>query len=328
MRSAAVHFGKVEKNSMSFPLLRSSSSAIFVDDDHSYLDNLSVSIGVQYRPRFFAHTSEVDDALSQQDFLVRQEQKFLGAISAGGDHTPIPAALEYFAWEGRHDIVSVLVSDQVMPAESGVSLCERHGHFGLRRVLLTGAADSQLAVQAFNSGAIEQFIPKQSPGLLDQINGALMLQIDKSMEQRDIHLRDTLPAWAHKALASTRFCAGLTRFIQSRRIVEYVVIGQPFGVLGLTSMGKMLWCPIESDSTLDDVVHILRDLSWSSTAIDQVSKKVSLCNMELVAQMEGVSPAIAQAVTIVPDHRIYIAAFPMPDVDVAFAPAYTEAGLT
>lgn len=317
-------FAKRKPISMSIPLLCTSSSAIFVDDDHSYLDSLSVSIGVQHRPRFFVHPAEVDEALIAQDALTRREQQLLGAISAGGDTMPISAALQYFFWPGRHQIVSVLVSDQVMPAESGVSLCARHAHFGLRRILLTGAADSHLAVKAFNSGSIDQFIPKQSYGLLDQINEALSLQMEKSMEHRDVHLRDSLPAWALKALSSTRFGAALSRFLQSRGIVEYVVLGQPFGVLGLTRNGSMLWCPIENDNTLDEVIAMICDLGWAADAVDQVSKKLFLCNVELVAQLEGVAPAIAQAVTIVQDHNIYISAFPLPVTEVALVPAYTD----
>lgn len=311
---------------MSFPLLRTSAATIFVDDDYSYLETMAYVVGEQHRPSFFVNVQEVDDALAGQDELLHKEQKMLGAINAGGDRMPISTALEYFSWPGRHQIVSVLISDQVMPAESGVSLCERHGHYGLRRILLTGAADSQLAVNAFNSGAIELFIPKQSSGLLSQINEALVQQIDKSMEIRGVHLRDSLPAWAHKAISSTRFSLALAKYLNSKGIIEYLVIGQPFGVLGLTRKGEVLWCPIESEATLVDVVNTIRDMGWQASATDQVASRAALCNMDLVAQVDSVAPAIASAVPVVPDHKIFIAAFPVPGVEVCLVPENVKAG--
>jgi CheY-like chemotaxis protein len=63
----------------------------------------------------------------------------------------------------RFDTASVVVVDYAMPEMNGLELCRRLAHLPLRKILLTGQADDQVAVDAFNDGLIDYFLSKSAP---------------------------------------------------------------------------------------------------------------------------------------------------------------------
>ena len=71
----------------------------------------------------------------------------------------------------RFDEVSVIICDYAMPFMKGTDFFEKLGDIPQKRILLTGEADSTIAVQAFNDGIIDQFITKGQPGAIQRLFG-------------------------------------------------------------------------------------------------------------------------------------------------------------
>ncbi len=276
---------------MLFPCMRASSRISFIDDDPSFLDAMADAVAALRRCEFLHHPGELDRLYDEQEELLRREQQMLARIV--GAESPLRAALDYFAWPGRHRIFSVLVTDQVMPAEDGISLCERHGHFGLRRLLLTGAADADLAVKAFNGGAIEGFLPKQTRNLGFNLRRALQEQFLHNSVERGRHLAMLMRRERLQALQSEDVSNALMVILGRGRVAAYLVLDEPFGVLGLRSDGRLSWIQIETAAGLRELADSLAEFGWDAPGMALVRAGEALPNVELVSQLEGVAPAIA-----------------------------------
>jgi CheY-like chemotaxis protein len=70
----------------------------------------------------------------------------------------------------RHEEVSTVIVDFQMPAMNGLEFCEKIKNPYIRKILYTGIADEDLAVQAFNKGLIHSYIKKQDPNKSKVIN--------------------------------------------------------------------------------------------------------------------------------------------------------------
>lgn len=276
---------------MLFPCMRASSRISFIDDDPSFLDAMADAVASVRRCEFLHHPGELDRLYDEQEDLLRREQQMLARIV--GAESPLRAALDYFAWADRHRIFSVLVTDQVMPAEDGITICERHGHFGLRRILLTGAADADLAVKAFNQGSIESFLPKQTRNLGFNLRRALQEQFLHNSVERGRHLAMLMRRERLQALQSDDVSNALMVILGRGRVDEYLVLGEPFGVLGLRSDARLSWIQIETTAGLRELADSLAEFGWDAPGMDRVRAGAALPNVELVSQLDGIAPAIA-----------------------------------
>lgn len=70
----------------------------------------------------------------------------------------------------RFSKISTAVVDYEMPEMNGLDFCKKLGECGIRKIMLTGQATSDAAVDAFNDGLINKFIKKNSTGLIDSIS--------------------------------------------------------------------------------------------------------------------------------------------------------------
>ncbi|MBA4358237.1 MAG: histidine kinase, partial [Desulfovibrio sp.] len=100
----------------------------------------------------------VDDDVNLLESFRRQLRKRVDLITAEGPKAGIEAA-------ARQGPFSVVISDYNMPVMNGVDMLRviRHGSPDTVRVLLTGHADLEIAIQAVNEGNIFRLLTKPCP---------------------------------------------------------------------------------------------------------------------------------------------------------------------
>jgi len=299
------------------PYLKLSPRTLLIDDCDSFIDAMTDILPARLSPRLVLHPADVDAQLADQARLLRAEQVFFSGLDAAAEGPGLLRAVEYLRWEERRRIYSVLVSDHAMPAETGARLCGRHKYVGLRRILLTGAADSDLAVTAFNAGAIEQFLPKQSRKLYEVLVSSIEDQSRKSSEDRSVRLTQSMPDAARRLFSDPAFVDGLKAFLVSCGVVEYIASVQPMGLMALSATGQTLWVQIEDEDSLSNLQEMAEDSGWMQPEVCLISSGKWLANVELVAQVEGVTPALMAGVCLCPG--VFAAAFPLPDAARASA---------
>lgn len=297
---------------MALPSLRSFTSIAFLDDDEHFTDAMGRGLQYDGRRLYFTRPAELDEALVDADHLLREEQRLLARIDSPRDgFAAIAEGVEYFRWADRRKIVTLLICDHAMPAENGVSVCSRHAHLGLRRVLLTGVADAAVAVNAFNGGHIESFLPKQHRNLPGELLRVVNEQAEKSMEIRGQRLSSCLSPRRTVLLGRSDVFVGLVELMCELGIAEHLVIPDPLGVLGLTATGRIFWIQIEDEQSMTELAATLEDLEWPKEHQEAVRLRVGIANVEISGHWD-LPQSSSPVQSLSPADGVYGAVFELP----------------
>lgn len=274
-----------------FPLLRTITRVVFLDDDIRYLEMLSIAIPERFAASF--HSAGVEAASDLQASLAHlaRERSSMAGIAADTEKSVV-LALRYLHDPSRFLIAGVLGCDYAMPAEAGTAFCAKHAMNGLRRILLTGSADTEVAVDAFNEGAIELYLPKQAPHLLEKLVASMDSQMRRSAAERGALLAAAIPPQIQSLLEDRRWASALTRFIEKLDVVEYVFLGRPLGLIAVDKNDSVLWIQLEDEQSLRGLVEILVESDWNRQEIDLVRDGKAAVDVEVASQLPGHEPRI------------------------------------
>lgn len=143
----------------------------------------------------------------------------------------------------RFDVLSVAVVDYAMPQMDGIELCRRLDALPCRKILLTGQADETVAVDAFNEGLIDYFVPKLAPNMKQAIRDQI-LRFQRDFIADASHLvRQALRAEHDQTWDDMSFCALLEEIRARHGFVEYYAVSDPaegFLLVDEDGRGKLL----------------------------------------------------------------------------------------
>ncbi len=268
---------------MSFPLFNRPGAVVFVDDDHDYLEMLALVLPRHWSVKLFLRPAECvrylqheppfweADAWNQQQLIERWRE----------GRPLIPQILAYWSkYTERFALTRVCVVDFSMPGKDGLqTLAELDGWAG-SRVLLTGQADEQVAVRAFNRGLIDQFIPKQDPDISRRLIDAVQLLLGTPHARHAQTWRVTLSQGQNALLRVPAVDADLAA-LAAKRWVEHVVIGQPFGVLGMNAAGQVSWLQLETRDGLPALAELAELEGIPAAGRDDIRAGRKLASLEL-----------------------------------------------
>ena len=276
-----------------FPLLKTECQVAFIDDDPDYVEHLELFLPgmVSMKASFHTATDTLNLALERSTQAFDQEHKtLLGIARTQADREsgcPVSEPiLRYFASGTRFEVIAVVVADHNMPGETGIELFSRITRPGLRRILLTGKADQQTAVDAFNSGSIDVYVPKQLDQVWKKVRSEIDAQMALSSDRRGQPLRDTLPSDL-MAVLDVRECAHQVEGLLAReRISEYMVVGRPYGIFGVRSDGSPVWVQLETLNSLRELTELLGEAGYEDEVLDRVRERKSLVALEWLTQLD------------------------------------------
>ncbi|MEO8248043.1 MAG: response regulator [Burkholderiales bacterium] len=301
---------------MNLPVLRSPGAIAFLDDDPDFLEMMALvvpgdlPISLFIRPtEWVAHLREQQtrreaDNWRQQE-IVDRWRKYRSPM--------IPQILRY--WENetsRYGLVQVCVVDFSMPAMDGLQALRTLGDWPGMRVLLTGQADEQIAVDAFNDGLIQQFIAKQASDMTRRLIAALG-RLQGMAGARSMHVwRSTLTPRQNALLNYQSIALELKALVDRQSWVEYVVLGSPFGILGRDANGHAGWLQLEPAGGLEELAELAEASVTSHGALEDIREGRQLINIELRQALgDSAAPEMREAFSIGNDEPLLGALFPI-----------------
>jgi CheY-like chemotaxis protein len=178
-----------------------------------------------------------------------------------------------------------LIVDYNMPGMTGLDLVKELDDCPARRVLLTGVADAEVAVRAFNQGLIQKFIPKSTPNLNREITNSAN-EMHRSVCEHLGHLmRGTLTSEQVELLHERSVVDGLERKLEELGWIEYVVVGEPFGILGLAYDGPLQWIQLETEQSLSDHAESLADYGYDPADVKAVRDCTAVSTHEILTKL-------------------------------------------
>jgi CheY-like chemotaxis protein len=129
-----------------------------LDDDLAYLESLALAMAGNRQMVFYSRQQVCIDRMRAERMawyvLVKQKHDLINHWRAGRPLLPKILA-DSLASRPQYGLVKVLVVDYAMPGKNGLQVLQDLPSLTADRILLTGQADAQIAVAAFNAHLIE-----------------------------------------------------------------------------------------------------------------------------------------------------------------------------
>ncbi|HVR50771.1 MAG TPA: response regulator [Pseudorhodoferax sp.] len=271
---------------MSLPLFHCPGSFSFLDDDPDYLQMLALMLPASWHVRLHTRVGDClaqllpesaaweDDAWAQQLIIDRWRQ---GA-------TPlVPQVLAYWAGHAhaRYALTHACVVDYSMPEMNGLHALAALSDWPGLRVLLTGQADEQIAVDAFNRALIDQFLPKQAADVAERLLTVLRHMPSNANTRASQIWRGTLTPVQNAQLRVPSTARALQQLLHRQGLVEHVVLGDPYGILGRTAAGEVHWLQLEPVSGLEELEQLAESVGVEPAALEAIRQGRQLIDLEL-----------------------------------------------
>ncbi|MRD47199.1 response regulator [Caenimonas koreensis DSM 17982] len=256
---------------------------MFLDDDPDYLEMLGMVLPRHWHVKLFLRPVECINYLQQEPPFWEADawnQQQLIDHWRGGKPL-IPQILAYWSkYTERYALTRVCVVDYSMPAMDGLTVLGELVDWPGSRVLLTGQADEQVAVRAFNKGLIDQFIAKQTPDISRRLIDAIDHLLCAPNARHSQTWRVTLTPEQNALLRMPSVSHDLTS-LASRRWIEHVVIGDPFGVMGMDAAGAVTWLQLETTEGLAALAELAELEGISPEGREDIRNGHKLIDLEL-----------------------------------------------
>jgi len=287
---------------MKFPIYRRPGGVVFLDDDLAYLEMLAEVMPEHWPVRLFTRPSdcirylEPEPALQEADHW--RHKDILDRWHQG--QSLIAQILAYWREAGswRFGLSQVCVVDYSMPAMNGLQVLEELAGWPGARVLLTGRADEQIAVQAFNASLIEQYVPKQASEISRRLAGSIQRLLDDASGLQAQAWRGSLTREQMAVISTPQIGRQLQALAEQHRWVEHVVIGDPFGVLALDDAGQAAWLQLEHLSRLEELAELGASAGIDSSDLARVRSGDSLFDGEFQLAIGSDRGGLVKAVSL------------------------------
>lgn len=296
------------------PALRTRGVVALIDDDPGFVDILAALLTCDdYSVSPFTDPAALHEFMTARLPDLAQQWSKIGALGRSqidAQGNVAVEALRFFATPSRFDLPLVLISDYAMPRETGLSVCSKYSDAGVQRVLLTGVADTNIAVSAFNSGFIEQYVQKQGEFFPTTISEVVRGQVAVAASRQGAPLAKMLPAELTATLAHPSAAAGLRDLLSKLHVREHIMLGEPQGMLAITATGEAVWIQLETENSLGDLEHILEIASVDAAALQRVRRHKSLMAVEWMQQI-GQAPVEQDARVLSKAPLLLAATYPL-----------------
>ena len=267
-------------------------SVALLDDDTDFLDMLLMTLPRNWNIKAFSSPYACLKYLQQEpaqwdaDFLAHQnivEQWHAGSPL-------IPQILRYWQQSpDRYKLTRVCVVDYQMPQMDGLETLGKLRGWPGHRVMMTGSIET-LATAAFNAGLIDEFVPKQTADFRSRLVAAIEALLEKPDRRYDQIWHSTLKPAQVEMLRDKSIADALHRFVATT-FVEYMVIGDPFGIIGVDDAGAATWLQLEPVSELAALAELAASHGACAEEVLQIQAGERVTNVELHQALGDASAA-------------------------------------
>lgn len=239
---------------------------VLVDDDANFLDSVSLLLHRSINYRLFQSARQALEHVNKAHYHGDMLRRCYSSYKTGPfdsdtlTHIDINSIYKEVYNADRYLMPGVVVIDYSMPEMSGLEYCVSLTNPYVKKILLTGRANTELAVQAFNEGLIDQFISKKDPQLEQKLNRSIASLQQQYFSRSFKLLSDPVIANSQSRFISNPEFIEFFNILRSEHgIVEYYLIDMPYsGFLLLDDKGRVSLLLIMSHNGLQEHIRQCR----------------------------------------------------------------------
>jgi len=305
------------------------STIVIVDDSASFLRNLELLVphGLLYKmfddpSEAFAHLNNNTDSNSLFRDAVSYERDYDSGITVFINFDTIECAMMDV---NRFNRPTVLITDYMMPMMDGLQLCENISNPLVKKILLTGQADQELAVDAFNKGVIDRFVLKSEANAATKVfEYAIELQSEYFASFQNEFLRTTFAK--NDFFGDQRLTESVARLKSDLGCVEHYLARNPFGYLLVTADGRLFRLVLIPESSQIKSLVMMEKYGAPSEYTDKISlgthSLVFYGREDMVSDITTIfwDEAVLECTTVTSNSKWYFVIDPDPPENIDYIP--------
>jgi len=244
---------------LAMPLVFYPTILLWIDDDKLFLQAVTEGFKCNYdiktcfSPKecmnFFQKNPSISASLSFFRGYREHEEYDLN------DHLPVDininSILNLRENPQRLQDISVMIVDYNMPGITGIELCRELRGLPIKKILLTGEASNQQAIDAFNDGIIDCFIRKDELTLATDLLMHIQKLNTKYFTEITKHLLTHLEADYKLPQSDPVFIDFFNEWCSNNKILEHYLIDKNGNFLTINESGCVQYFLIHTDRSLN-----------------------------------------------------------------------------
>ena len=254
---------------------------IMVDDDPDFLDGISLMLDKNLSYKLFQSASEALDYANQSHKQVSLQERCYSNYKTGPQdsdslsHVDIGRLYEEIYNGDRFQTSSTVVVDYSMPEMNGLEFLMELKNPFIKKMLLTGQADTELAIKAFNKQLIDQYIDKHDPRLKQVLNSTISVFSEQYFRSSYKLITDPIIASHHDTfLTDAKFQEYFYDLRLKTQCMEYYMIDHPHtGYLMVDRKGRKRGLIVYREDALSEHIADLKQWKAPANLINEVIQK-------------------------------------------------------
>lgn len=156
----------------------------------------------------------------------------------------------------KQDEISIIISDYDMPNMCGVDVFKQLTHIPAKKILLTGAADQQIAIDAFNANVIDRYIRKDNTHIAQEIKKHVHMLVKDYFNEQSRPLLNHLEAHKTSPLTDPVFVTFFNQWCQENHIKQFSLIDKNGSYHVIDQNHQSLYFILHTDSSLDAFMEL------------------------------------------------------------------------
>ena len=238
-----------ELNAHYFP-----TSVVMVDDEMGFMENFSLLLNDKLPVCKYSSPLEALEFINSVDVA-----KSYGRLTDNHSYQKVEptvklgvcSALDYLYDNEKYACTTVLLVDYAMPGMDGLEFCRNISNKNIKKILLTGQADENIAIAAFNEGIIDRFFLKDSEDVHSRVNQAIDELQYEFFAKVNNPLVQSLIVETYDFMRNERIADFVNGLVKAGKVTEYYLWSQPRGYLLSDINGKLSFLYVCSDADLE-----------------------------------------------------------------------------
>ena len=176
----------------------------------------------------------------------------------------------------RFNEISVVVVDYAMPGMNGLEFCEKISDMPIKKILLTGEADHDLAVQAFNDGLIDRFIRKDEFNVNTNFNEILHSLQNVYFNQLSATMIANLASNTQCCLQDNAYLNLFSDYRKNNNILEYYLLDKVGSFLMLDANAVPHWLIVRTEEDIQNLVEFVEEHDSNNSILAMIKNKQAL----------------------------------------------------
>lgn len=262
------------------------STIIFVDDDAHFLKSLGLQLGAHSVCLPYQNPFEALEFIRNHTNSPFTERVISNNQALSPDEPELKVDLKQIYKEvfnaNRFEEVTVALVDYSMPGMNGVEFCRQLKNRDIKKIMLTGEADYNIAVQAFNEGIIDKFIMKGSADMISEVNKAIVemqLQYYLNLSRLLTVALENNQAAAPSFLNDEEFGEIFYKIIEKNKIIEFYLLENSGNFLLIDNKNNVNWLVVCDEDQMNFIYqfakseHEQEPVEDSSNIVKIIAKK-------------------------------------------------------